>query len=167
MVCTLQVYKFTCPDSVCSCSIPTQQRFLLVCLRFHPAQMAWFLSISDRMLLYWAALSVTRSSLLRASSKLSIEPRPSSHEWNSNTWVRQIGQVECNVTIHISMQVMWNAWEQSGRNFTHSPSSNSPKQTAHSVFFNCRFFSSSSSRSWMTGRDCTLEWSSPWLWNWG
>lgn len=79
--------------------------------------------------IYYALFCHGKSSLLRLSSIVFMEMECSWPE--SWTWDLQMGQFEC-VWNQVSMQATWNTWAQFGRCFSHSPSSNSPKQTTHS-----------------------------------
>lgn len=108
----------------------------------------------------------TPSSLTKSSLTVSIKDLTDiEHESPpSPTSDRHIGHVEWHWN-HSSIHEIWNKWEQYGRNLSCSSSSNSTKQTAHSVFFMMldSFLALGSNRT--MGRDFTVMESKPWLWN--
>ena len=116
---------------------------------------------SERMDCKCASLSWKRLSLLKFCSN-AYEDRNSRLAGRS-WWTRALhsGQLEWDWN-YVSMQVTWKPWEQFGRCFSHSPSSNSPRQMAQSVLIGLR--SPSFFLIWCMGRECTTENSKPRLW---
>lgn len=116
---------------------------------------------SARILWKLRALSWRKSSLLNVSNKL-LYTQPTSPPPLKNAWPLDLqrGQLEWDWN-HLSMHSTWNTWWQFGRCLSHSPSSNSPKQTPHSLLAS----SCDSFLNWEIGRERTMVGSSPRLGN--